>query len=69
MHAIAALLHFSLTNLLRSVRVNKLVVDATGLGLLHVDGGNPVVFTCQPEVKVLLTELCSQETPKRLQSI
>ena len=56
------------TNLLRCIRVDKLAVDAAGLGLLQVWGQNPVVLTRQPELQVLLTELWTQEPTKRLQT-
>ena len=56
------------TNLLWGVRVDKLVVDAAGLYLLHVRRRNSVLLTGQPELQVLLTELWAQEPTKRLQS-
>lgn len=56
------------TNLLWGVRVNKLAADAAGHGLLLVWRGDPVVFTGQPELKVLLAELWTQENTKRLQT-
>ena len=55
------------TDLQWGVGVDKLVVDADGLDL-EVCRGNPVFLTGQPELKVLLTELCTQETSKRLKA-
>lgn len=45
------------TDLLWSVRVDELAVDAAALGLLQVERSDPVVLTGQPELEVLLAEL------------
>lgn len=62
------LVQFPPTNLQRGVRVDKLAVDAAGLGPLQGWRGHPVVLTGQPKLKVLLTELGTQETSERLKA-
>lgn len=56
------------TDLQWGVRADELTVDAAGLGPLHVWRGNPVVLTGQPELKVLITELWTQERSKCLKT-